>query len=49
MVLAVSLTTRGDLMEAIQAQGSRGIGQWMGIGRAGSIDIVAVVCHAIKS
>ena len=39
-------------MEAILAQGFRGMGEWMGIGRAGtgSTDIVAVIaCHAIKS
>ena len=43
--------TRLELMEALPAQGCRGMGEWMGIGQAGtgSIDIVAViVCHAVK-
>ena len=49
MVFALSLAIRAELMEAISAPGSRGMGEWMGIGRAGSIDIVAVVCHTTRS
>ena len=45
MVLAASLGTRGELIEAISVQGSGGMGEWTGIGRAGSIDIIAVVCQ----
>ena len=32
MVLAVPLAIRGELMEAIPVQGSRRMGEWMGIG-----------------
>ena len=50
MVLAVPLATQGELMEAIPVQGTKGMGKWMGIGQAGSTDIIAIiVCHAIKS
>ena len=49
MAFAAPHATRGELMEAIPAQGLRRIGEWMGIGQAASIDIVAILCDAIKS
>ena len=36
-------------MEAIPVKGSRGMGEWMGIGRVRSTDIITVIVHhAIK-